>query len=58
MKRLKIFFGWLYVLNHPDTKEYPLTVFERFYKMRTGFGTAWRITKTIMNIPKQQTIAI
>jgi hypothetical protein len=43
MKKIKTFWHLLYTLNHPDTPLYPITLFERYYKFRIGFKTAWAL---------------
>lgn len=45
MKQIKLFISNLYMLNHCDTQLYPITLFGRYYKYRTGFKTAWKLTR-------------
>ena len=47
MKRLKLFFRYLYSYNFPNTPVYKTTLFQKYYKYRIGFGTAWELAKLI-----------
>jgi len=48
MKRIKLIFRYLYLLNHHQGfKE--LTLYEYLYKYRTGFGTAFKMADGIIN---------
>lgn len=51
MKRVKLFFRWLYVLDH-DWGVEKITVWGYFYKKRIGIRRAWRISGQLLNILK------
>jgi hypothetical protein len=46
MTRLRLFFSYLYTLNHYHGVE-KLTVWGYLYKKRIGFKTAWEVSKVI-----------
>jgi len=53
MKHYKHFFSWLYTLIHWEGCE-KLTIWDKVYKRRVGFGTAWRLSKIIANALKER----
>jgi hypothetical protein len=49
MQHIKLFFSWLYTLNHYHGCE-KLTLWDYLYKKRVGIRTAWAMAKAIFEI--------
>lgn len=49
MKRIKIFFRWLYVLDHYWGVD-KMTLWRYVYKHRIGIRRAWRISGQLLNL--------